>query len=283
MLGLVGAEVVWSSMIPFLVDLMQGSSVLFADSQRRKCGVGWAALGVMLLALCLGVHAGEPKLVCDGRVHEFGKQLNTSVVSHTFTLENRGSAPLVIGKIRKGCGCTTTRIESRTIPPGESVDLDVSVDLKGRVGRQKKSVYLYTNDPTNRIVRLCMSGVAQPAIKEKDKDAAAPSAIAGQPGGKPSGENRKVWPQKLALGSIASDEPTVRWISVADGLRILEVTSDNAAVHCKIDEQKPQWIHVRLEPPLPAGAFKAMIRISVGHPTTPEVLVPVTATVVARE
>ncbi|MCK5803615.1 MAG: hypothetical protein KAI66_12315 [Lentisphaeria bacterium] len=35
--------------------------------------------------------------------------------------------------------------------------LSRSIDLKGRVGRQKKSVYLYTNDPTNRIVRLCMS------------------------------------------------------------------------------------------------------------------------------
>ncbi|MCK5805107.1 MAG: DUF1573 domain-containing protein, partial [Lentisphaeria bacterium] len=150
--------------------------------------------GRVLFAVGLSVCAGEPKLVCGERVHDFGEQVNTSVVSHTFTLENRGSDPLVIEKIRKGCGCTTTRIGMRTIPPGESVDLDVSVDLKGRVGRQKKSVYLYTNDPTNRIVRLCMSGVAEPAIKENDKDIAAPSAIAAQPGGKPSDENAEVGP-----------------------------------------------------------------------------------------
>ncbi|MCK5802100.1 MAG: DUF1573 domain-containing protein, partial [Lentisphaeria bacterium] len=250
---------------------------LFVCSRKHASGRSGFPIGVaMLFAVCLGAGAGEPRLACEERVHDFGKQVNTSVVSHTFILENRGTDPLVIKSIRKGCSCTTTRIRAKTIPPGESVDLGVSVDLKGRFGLQSQAVYLYTNDPASQVVRLSMKGMAERVSKEKNKAAATPRDTAMQSVEIPGRQKGKVWRQPLALGRIKPDAQSARQISVPDGLRILEVTSDHASVRCEIDVRQPQRIHVRLEPPLPAGILKATIHISIDHPTAPEILVPVT-------
>jgi len=99
-----------------------------------------------------------PKLVCKESVHEFGSVDGSKPAIHTFTIRNEGDSDLVIKKIHAPCGCTTFRLENKTLGPGTSLEIPVTLSLAGRKGPQQKSLYLETNDPVSPTLQLTMRG-----------------------------------------------------------------------------------------------------------------------------
>jgi uncharacterized cupredoxin-like copper-binding protein len=89
----------------------------------------------------------EPKLVLQQIEHDFGDIVQGEVVSHVFVLSNSGGNLLTIDKVRPSCGCTAAMPEQNELGPGESTNLTVSFNSKGRMGNQKKIVRIETNDP----------------------------------------------------------------------------------------------------------------------------------------
>jgi uncharacterized cupredoxin-like copper-binding protein len=89
----------------------------------------------------------EPKLVLQQIEHDFGDIVQGEVVSHVFVLSNSGGNLLTIDKVRPSCGCTAAMPEQNELGPGESTNLTVSFNSKGRMGKQKKIVRIETNDP----------------------------------------------------------------------------------------------------------------------------------------
>jgi uncharacterized cupredoxin-like copper-binding protein len=89
----------------------------------------------------------EPKLVLQQIEHDFGDIVQGEVVSHVFVLSNSGGDLLTIDKVRPSCGCTAAMPEQNELGPGESTNLTVSFNSKGRMGKQKKIVRIETNDP----------------------------------------------------------------------------------------------------------------------------------------
>lgn len=86
---------------------------------------------------------GRPQL--DGeRRHEFG---TASLVdgpvefAHTFVLTNTGSSTIELDDVRTTCGCTVADPSTRTIGPGETLEIAATLKLK-QEGRKTSRIFL---------------------------------------------------------------------------------------------------------------------------------------------
>ena len=263
-------------------------------SWRRTIRYGAA---VILMAGVAGVVAGlvsrgdetpsaepdVPRMACAARVHDFGERAASETVTHTFILRNTGTAPLVITKVRAGCGCTTTSLDSKTLAPGETTDLEVRFKLKGRRGKQSSAVYVHSNDPNERVYRLEMKGV----VESGGTDAGQPPPrghtvqIRVEPG------KVTVTPETLALGDVLEDQSTTGDIMLSikepDTVGVPTVTTDQPdRLRTEVDpliEGQSYRIKVTLIPPLTPGPFAGVVRINADHPGLDDWAIPVSSVV----
>lgn len=109
-----------------------------------------------MCAAALQFACAAPRISCEDPLHDCGTVTNSNVVNHTFNIRNEGDSVLVIESVRTGCGCLASSLQRNRLEPGESVPLAAELSLKGRTGRQDKSIYLHSNDPVTPILRLSM-------------------------------------------------------------------------------------------------------------------------------
>ncbi|MGB9499178.1 MAG: OS_HP2 family (seleno)protein [Dissulfuribacterales bacterium] len=99
-----------------------------------------------------------PSAVIPRSKYEFEPVLEGINVVHEFIIENIGTAPLEIERIKTGCGCTTADF-TRTIPPGEHGSITIKVNTRGYGGRMfMRHMTVYTNDPQNLTMSLEITG-----------------------------------------------------------------------------------------------------------------------------
>jgi hypothetical protein len=92
-------------------------------------------------------------------VYDFETLLEGDIAVHTFVVENTGNAPLVIKKIKTGCGCTTVDYTRGEIAPGAEGHVTLRVSTEGYGGRKiTKSATVQTNDPNQKGLKLRMTG-----------------------------------------------------------------------------------------------------------------------------
>ncbi len=75
-----------------------------------------------------------------------------------FTFRNKGDAPLVINQAIASCGCTVPKYTKQPVAPGETGQINVTYNGKGKFpGHFKKTITVRTNgDPA--VVRLYIEG-----------------------------------------------------------------------------------------------------------------------------
>lgn len=117
-------QVLTSFLAFFLINYVFASFSAFADDSVKK-----------------------PKAQIDGAAFDFGTVTEGTVVTHTFSVKNVGTADLTIQKVVAGCGCTATSASTVPIPSGQSGTVDVSFDSSGFSGDKVKEVRVFTNDP----------------------------------------------------------------------------------------------------------------------------------------
>ncbi len=88
---------------------------------------------------------------------DFGDIKTGDKVSHTFNVTNKGKTPLVLRKVKASCGCTATQPDKTNILPGETANIIVAFDSRGREGRQNQSITVYSNDPKKSTMLLRIS------------------------------------------------------------------------------------------------------------------------------
>ncbi|MCS7297844.1 MAG: DUF1573 domain-containing protein [Bacteroidia bacterium] len=93
-------------------------------------GIGWAQ------ALFLRVHPPE---------QHFGRVAQGTLVKARFILLNEGKAPIQIQEIKPSCSCSVLSWERRSLPPGDSIAVEVSFNTAGKIGRQRKSFSVVSN------------------------------------------------------------------------------------------------------------------------------------------
>jgi hypothetical protein len=82
--------------------------------------------------------------------YDFGRIPKRPDMAHVFAVQNTGTADLEISNLVTSCGCTTARLSSSIIPPGQRADLTVTFDPDFHVtqGEVIRLVWFATNDPT---------------------------------------------------------------------------------------------------------------------------------------
>jgi hypothetical protein len=79
-------------------------------------------------------------------------------VTHTFILQNKGTVPLKIEKVRTGWGCTAVSYPGE-VPPGGEGKIVIKVNTSGYGGRTlTKRITVKTNDPNKPSLYLTILG-----------------------------------------------------------------------------------------------------------------------------
>jgi hypothetical protein len=105
--------------------------------------------------------ANAPVASFDNKAFNFGTLKEGEKANHTYKLTNNGKSDLVIRKIKSSCGCTVVKPQSKVIKPGETTELGVTFNSRGKKGKPRKHVTVITNDPKNSSIRLTISGEVQ--------------------------------------------------------------------------------------------------------------------------
>jgi len=129
---------------------------------------------IILLSLSITAFAQlmGPKVSVQQVDYDFGNITQGDIVSHTFILSNNGGDLLKITDVRASCGCTAANPTKRELKPGESSNLEVTFNSKGRKGPQVKTVNVTTNDPDRKDVLLTIKcNIIEPVVKENKSGA----------------------------------------------------------------------------------------------------------------
>lgn len=99
---------------------------------------------------------------------DFGTLEEGDKVEHVFKFANTSDNPLTISNARGSCGCTVPEWPREPIAPGESGEIKVKFDSKGKKGKQNKTVTITANtDPVNTMLTISSDVIAL----EKDEEA----------------------------------------------------------------------------------------------------------------
>lgn len=66
-------------------------------------------------------------------------------VTHLYKFKNVGNEPLIISNAKGSCGCTVPQWPKDPVMPGESGEIKVQFDSKGKSGKQSKRVTINAN------------------------------------------------------------------------------------------------------------------------------------------
>jgi hypothetical protein len=106
-----------------------------------------------------------PSMVFDGLAKDFGKVMQGEMLKHVFSFINKGSSTLEILGVGPSCGCQATSLSAKQIQPGQSGQIEVSVDTAILIGAINESVNIITNDPQRPSIFLSMKADVQPEIR----------------------------------------------------------------------------------------------------------------------
>ncbi|MFK7051000.1 MULTISPECIES: DUF1573 domain-containing protein [Flavobacterium] len=86
-----------------------------------------------------------PKIEFDSAQHDFGTIKQGDKVEHIFKFTNTGKNDLYVIEVRPSCGCTAPEWTKTPVKKGESGEIKIIFNSKGKSGQQTKSVALLTN------------------------------------------------------------------------------------------------------------------------------------------
>ncbi len=202
-----------------------------------------------------------PKIVPDAPAYDFGTVDETEVVQHLFTLRNEGDLPLEIRKVETSCGCTATQVGGNQIQPGSSTPLTAKINLRGRRGRQEKTITVSTNDPAQPALVLKLSGMVTAEVE--------------------------VSPVRVDFLDLKPDQVAERIITITalagPPLQITGVDARSAAFvtarSVPLEEGKSYQIRMQSNPPFNPGVNRGMVTVSTSNPKYPIIYLPVSLTV----
>jgi hypothetical protein len=91
-----------------------------------------------------------PTMDFEEKNYDFGTINEGDVVEHTFKFTNNGDAPLVITSARGSCGCTVPTYTKEPVQPGESGEMLVKFNSRGRKNQQNKTVTITANTESGK-------------------------------------------------------------------------------------------------------------------------------------
>lgn len=102
-------------------------------------------------------------------------------VLNVFTFTNTGDEPLILSNAKGSCGCTVPAWPKEPIAPGESGEIVVVFDSKGKKNKQSKRVTITANiSPAQTFLTMKGSVIPAENINEDEKETNSASAKEGK-------------------------------------------------------------------------------------------------------
>ena len=114
---------------------------------------------VVFVVFIVGCKSGNPQkeentdafLESDGAAkpvfafveHDLGNLKRGEEAGARFRFKNEGTSPLLIEKVKTGCGCTVAKYTRKPIKPGDAGFVEVIFDSTGKSGMQFQQVSVY--------------------------------------------------------------------------------------------------------------------------------------------
>lgn len=209
------------------------------------------------MALLLGacepspdVPTAPPRLVFAETTYDFGRVAQGTRVEHRFPFVNDGGADLTITELRAACDCEAALIGGPDVGPHAAGAVQGRFDTDAVYGAQRRTITVYSNDPTRRSVLLTVTG-------EVLLDVAAD-------------------PPQVYLGAVPPDTPLVREVALrigSDAVRIGVPQFEAPQLALQLgdapDGAAAMVLAIGTAPAAPPGPFTAVVRVpttSARHP-----------------
>ena len=109
---------------------------------------------LLIVVTSVNAQITGPKISSSAQEYNFGDIVEGTIVRHEFTIANEGDAELHLIKVSSSCGCTAAKPDKDKLQPGDSTKIIVTFNSRSRHGKQKKYIYVFTNDKSNTRYRL---------------------------------------------------------------------------------------------------------------------------------
>lgn len=87
----------------------------------------------------------RPKIAFEKTTYNYGIIMQGDTVKHRFKFKNTGNAALSITHADASCGCTQPGYPFNDIAPGEEGHIEAVFNSKGKLGKQRPVITIYTN------------------------------------------------------------------------------------------------------------------------------------------
>jgi hypothetical protein len=104
------------------------------------------------------------KMIFESQHHDFGKIVDVEQAEAVFKFTNKGNEVLKIVDKKATCGCTVPDLAKSEYQPGESGEIKVTYNPRGKHGSQTQTVTITTNDPIEPKVQLTIGAQVQPLV-----------------------------------------------------------------------------------------------------------------------
>lgn len=83
----------------------------------------------------------------EEKSYDFGEITQGDKVEHVFKFKNTGDTDLIIKNVKTSCGCTAPEWPKEPIAAGETSEIKVVFNSRGKNGNQSKNIMIYANVP----------------------------------------------------------------------------------------------------------------------------------------
>ncbi|HZW11541.1 MAG TPA: DUF1573 domain-containing protein [Phycisphaerales bacterium] len=116
------------------------------------------------------VNPAEPAdMVFESLEHDFGTISDEGKAEYVFKFTNKGVGTLRITSTKGSCACTVPALEKKEYAPGESGEIRVVFDPKGKNGDQHQQVTVNTNDAETPVIVLQIAANVFPEVLVKPR------------------------------------------------------------------------------------------------------------------
>ncbi|MFA7289860.1 MAG: DUF1573 domain-containing protein [Melioribacteraceae bacterium] len=119
----------------------------------------------MTLFVLFGNLIAQPAISVEKPSFDFGVIHEGENVTHNFEIVNTGNSDLKITRVYASCGCTAVEPEKDLLKPGEKTFVMIEFNSTGRLGIQEKYVFINSNDPKQKELRLHFKADVQPKVE----------------------------------------------------------------------------------------------------------------------
>ncbi|QDT57983.1 hypothetical protein SV7mr_04720 [Stieleria bergensis] len=133
-----------------------------SDYQRPKYEEALRRIRMRKEVASVVVEGKSPQAFMEATTHDFGRVDPHATMSHSFTVENKGEAPLTVELGQTSCKCTVGKLAGGgLLLPGESTEVTLTWNTGLQAERYRQTAQLITNDPQRKLIQLAVSGTVR--------------------------------------------------------------------------------------------------------------------------